>query len=306
MKRKYLLCVQYLLCICTLVFSVTSVFAEGSGKITVSCPLEGMHVSIYRVGEHTTSGTFTLTDTVQQYPVSLDCTDAQQRQGTANALKAYILRDHIEASAENISLSDTRVYFTGLTNGLYLVVGNETKVNEEGKVHVYTPQVFFIDITDDEEISVVLKYYKKEISEETYRKVHVIKVWKNDILKERPDAISVDILQKDEFGNVNVYDRQILNEDNAWSYTWSELSNVFEWSVIETDVPSEYTLSSSEEGTTIVLTNTGVLDTAVQPGESTGDKLPQTGQLWWPVPVLGITGVMCLILGRVLQHKEDL
>ena len=28
-----------------------------------------------------------------------------------------------------------------------------------------------------------------------------------------------------------------------------------------------------------------------------GDKLPQTGQLWWPVPVLAVLGLLCVALG---------
>ena len=107
--------------------------------------------------------------------------------------------NHIDnQDVEAISLSNKYVYFSNLANGLYLVIGNEARVNEEGKVQVYTPQVTLIRITGNEEIPVELKYNKKEFIEDTCTAVHVIKVWKNDIASERPESISVDLLQKDE------------------------------------------------------------------------------------------------------------
>ena len=74
----------------------------------------------------------------------------------------------------------------------------------------------------------------------------------------------------------------------------------------EQKVPSGYTVSTSRQGSTVVLTNT-----AKEPGESGGDdgkpsqKLPQTGQLWWPVPLLMMAGVMCLLAGKVLRRSGD-
>lgn len=36
-----------------------------------------------------------------------------------------------------------------------------------------------------------------------------------------------------------------------------------------------------------------------------GPKLPQTGQLWWPVPVLAAMGTVCLAAGAVLRKKKQ-
>ena len=35
-----------------------------------------------------------------------------------------------------------------------------------------------------------------------------------------------------------------------------------------------------------------------------GGKLPQTGQLWWPVPVLACAGLGCIAVG-LLRRRED-
>ena len=37
----------------------------------------------------------------------------------------------------------------------------------------------------------------------------------------------------------------------------------------------------------------------------TSDKLPQTGQLWWPVLVLLFAGAICLLVGRALRDRKE-
>ena len=33
-------------------------------------------------------------------------------------------------------------------------------------------------------------------------------------------------------------------------------------------------------------------------------EIPSTGQLWWPVPLLVLMGIMCVIIGLV-RRRED-
>ena len=55
-----------------------------------------------------------------------------------------------------------------------------------------------------------------------------------------------------------------------------------------------YISSIRETGDTFILTNT-----------PEHQKLPQTGLLWWPVPVLAAAGLLLLILGTLLKRKND-
>ena len=41
-----------------------------------------------------------------------------------------------------------------------------------------------------------------------------------------------------------------------------------------------------------------------KPAASSGGKLPQTGQLWWPVPVLNCGGLGCIVEG-LLRRRRD-
>ena len=46
-----------------------------------------------------------------------------------------------------------------------------------------------------------------------------------------------------------------------------------------------------------------VKPTAPPPSGSGGKKLPQTGQLWWPVPVLACAGLGCIAVG-LFRRRE--
>lgn len=181
--------------------------------------------------------------------------------------------------------------------------------------------------TDPYQVTAVLKFEKNDKPgnpEET--KIHVLKVWKQDQEKERPDSIVVELLQTDVEGNTTVVDRQTLTKENQWSYTWKNLSTLMRWSVSEAEVPNGYTVAVTREGDTVVLTNTakksGNPDGEVNPPlkrttgkttdktvnkttDKTSDKLPQTGQLWWPVLVLLFAGAICLLVGRVLRDRKE-
>ena len=307
--------------------------SKQKGSISLVCPVEGMELSLYRVAEYEESGSFTLTERFRKYPVSLEQKSQEGWQGAADALADYIRRDGIAADAVFVSGADRTVCFTELNRGLYLVLGQTTELQEDGRTQIYEPQTALIALpensketsegTDPYQVTAVLKFEKNDKPgnpEET--KIHVLKVWKQDQEKERPDSIVVELLQTDAEGNTTVVDRQTLTKENQWSYTWKNLSTLMRWSVSEAEVPKGYTVAVTREGDTVVLTNTakksGNPDGEVNPPskkptdktvnkttDKTSDKLPQTGQLWWPVIVLLFAGAICLLAGRVLRDRKE-
>ncbi len=284
---------------------------QTKGSISLGCPAEGLEFSLYRVADYKDTGGFALTEKFQNYQVSLDQKDQDGWKGVARTLADYIGRDGIEADAVTKSGSDRSARFEDLSRGLYLVSAKEIEVQENGKTRIYTPQVSLVALPDSTQedpynIEVFLKYDDREKPEGSRTRVHVLKVWKQDREENRPASVQVELLRTDSKGKTTVVDRQILNSENQWSYTWEDLSSQVRWSVTEQKVPSGYTVSTIWQGSTVVLTNT-----AKEPGESGGDdgkpsqKLPQTGQLWWPVPLLMMAGVMCLLAGKVLRRSGD-
>lgn len=249
-------------------------------NLDVNCPISNMQVSLYRVADEN----YNLVDAFSHYSIDLK----QDVQGAANALENRILMDGIEADASNSSDSSYKASFTGLESGIYLVVGKE--VFQDGVF--YMPQVSLVSLSGD--LSVDLKV---ETSVKPSR-IHVLKVWKRDNKKSRPKSIEVCLLRSDGI----VVDRVVLNSDNQWSYTWDNLSTSYTYSVMETSVPSGYKESCFREKDSVVLTNTGNFTDKVK--DKKDDELPNSGQLWWPVPVLLFVGLVLFGLGRHLKNEE--
>ena len=129
-------------------------------------------------------------------------------------------------------------------------------------------------------------------------------MWEQDLDNNRPASIQVDLLQRDVQGNTILYDQKILNAENHWSYTWNDLSSKYIWNVVETTVPRGYTVSSNSEGNTVVLTNTAKTPVIVEQ-QKPSNQIPLTGQLLWPVPVLIITGITFLVIGKAYKKYEE-
>lgn len=275
---KRIVCFAFLTLLCC--FLPITLFADSDFmNLVVSCPVSNMQVSLYRVADEN----YNLVGSFSHYSIDLK----QDAQGAANALENRILMDGIEADASNSSDSSYKASFTGLESGIYLVVGKE--VFQDGVF--YMPQVSLVSLSGD--LSVDLKY---EMSDKPSR-IHVLKVWKKDNKKSRPKSIEVCLLRSDGI----VVDKVILNSDNQWTYTWDNLSTSYTYSVMETSVPSGYKESCTREKDTIVLTNTGNFMDKVKKKD---EVLPNSGQLWWPVPVLLFVGLVLFGLGRHLKNEE--
>ena len=275
---KRIVCFVFLTLLCCLL--PMTLFADSDFmNLVVNCPISNMNVSLYRVADEN----YNLVDSFSRYSIDLK----QDAQGAANALENRILMDGIEADACVTSDSVGNASFTGLESGIYLVVGKE--VFQDGVF--YMPQVFLVSLSGD--LSVDLKY---EMSDKPSR-IHVLKVWKKDNKKSRPKSIEVCLLRSDGI----VVDRVVLNSDNQWSTTWDNLSTLYTYRVMETSVPSGSKESCSREKDTIVLTNTGSDKYRV---EKKDEVLPNSGQLWWPVPVLLFVGLVLFGLGRHLKNEE--
>lgn len=275
---KRIVCFVFLTLLCCLL--PMTLFADSDFmNLTVTCPVSNMQVSLYRVADEN----YNLVDAFSRYSIDLK----QDVQGAANALENRILMDGIEADACVTSDSVGNASFTGLESGIYLVVGKE--VFQDGVF--YMPQVSLVSLSGD--LSVDLKY---EMSDKPSR-IHVLKVWKKDNKKSRPKSIEVCLLRSDAI----VVDKVVLNSDNQWSTTWDHLSTSYTYRVMETTVPSGYKESCTHEKDTIVLTNTGSDKHRV---EKKDEVLPNSGQLWWPVPVLLFVGLVLFGLGRHLKNEE--
>ena len=115
--------------------------------------------------------------------------------------------------------------------------------------------------------------------------ITVHKVWSNDNGKARPSYVTVTLYNGD-----IAYDRVRLSAHNNWTYTWKDPNAYGNWQVIETNIPKGYVPSYSVSGNIVTVTNTR--------------SLIQTGQLNWPIWVLGGAGLALVALGGAMLVKK--
>lgn len=266
---------------------------------------------------------------------------------TAKSLEPHVLSDAANnkkfESTSQVTDVTGKATFTGLKQGLYLMLGSY-KGSEYQSVEV-TPAFLPLpqwsndagDWLYDAQSKVKPTVTPKPDTTPKKTSITVQKIWANDDTAQssRPASVSVELLDAD---GKTVGDPVALSAANGWKHTWSGLDEG-KWSVKESVVPTGYAVSyeetTTEEGKTITVKNTknggGVLgesreketpdetekkkknvrgtsregDTASEQGST---RLPQTGQLWWPVWLLSGLAAVLVIIGLILRMsgKKDL
>lgn len=128
----------------------------------------------------------------------------------------------------------------------------------------------------------------------------VQKIWAKDenSKKDRPEKIVVDIYMDNEN---TPYDTVTLNVANNWKYTWHDLPVGHKWTVAEKEVPAHYKVSITAEGNIISITNEYTKPEIPPPPP----HIPQTGQLWWPVPLLAMLGTVFFAIGWARRRDGE-
>ena len=192
-----------------------------------------------------------------------------------------------------------------LEEGLYLVVGAE---HTQGNTK-YTPAPFFVrlpeaKLDDDDEskdewnydVRVEPKYTSETNPDEPHEgggktSIKVIKIWEDEgNEKKRPGNVQVELYQ-----DGKVIDKVKLSEDNNWTYTWTGLDNSYNYRV-EESLNKKYDRRVTQEGNTFIIVNTYKEDDFI---------LPDTGQLWWPVPLLIGGGLILIAVGIMVNRKKE-
>lgn len=257
----------------------------------------GVSFYLYHVASVSEDGSYTLTEDFKQYSISLDGLDSSGWRALAQTLDAYAARDNLEPLQVEETGQNGRAVFTGLSTGLYLVTGTQYTDGTS----VYTPEPILVSVPGaaedgwDYDIEASCKFEKEDLPAElTSRRVQ--KVWDDDGCEDkRPDSILVQLLE-----NGETVDTVVLSQENNWEYTWNNLDGSSEWQVVEADVPDSYTVTVAQEGNLYIITN------SLQPEltEEPPDKLPQTGMLWWPVPLLLCVGLLLVVVGVIVRRKR--
>ena len=186
--------------------------------------------------------------------------------------------------------------FRELPVGLYLVTGDVCHLGR----YFYTPEAFMVALPNrsdknlwEYDVSSGVKYTARLDSETV--ELRALKVWSDSAENAHAaDSVTVELYDGD-----TLFDTQTLSKKNDWSYTWTELYGGTVWRIREKDCPKGYTASVEQQARQFVITNT-----KATPQEPSKPNLPQTGLLWWPVPIMALCGLVLLGLGLWRRRTE--
>ncbi len=279
---------------------------EQDVTMTIVCrddskPVSDMSFRLYRVADVTENVEFTLTDDFKASGVSFDQMDAEAWKQAADTLADYIGKNpSIQPFDSGKTNASGELHFpTGQTvmkAGLYLVMGDQLQSGET----IYTPANSLVCLPDqntDGEWKADAVVNPKLDKTGTVVDRKVMKIWKDDgYTSERPDKIEVNLMH-----DGKLYETVTLSAENQWQYTWKSLSALGEWTAEEKNIPSGYTADVQADGTGFIITNTYTPPTTPP---NTPPHLPQTGVLWWPVPILAVAGLALFMLGWLRRQKN--
>ena len=254
----------------------------------------GLDINIYRIAD-INCDKITPYDT---YPVEVKGITTQSGWSeAADTLYNYIQADSIKPYMTQKTDEKGKVSFSNIDSGLYLV--SEVSVEKDG--HKYTFYDFMILVTEDVSANPKGSITLPDSGEKTYT---VLKLWKDDGSKKRPTYITVDILK-----DGKVYQTINLDHVNNWSYTFkTDLDGT--WSVVERNVPKNYSVVVTKKDTSFIITNTySGTETTTRPGTTPpGNNAPQTGDTF-PMKrymvMLCVSGMMLVVLGFGMRSKDD-
>lgn len=255
-------------------------------------------------------GRLTTTEAFRQFNVDIHGENDTAWKALASTLEGYVLRDGIKSTDSGKTDRQGLLTFPNqaerLEQGLYLVLSH--RHIQSGRIYDAAPFMVLLPAQDKEtndwlyNVIVKPKYESRpepnDPDDDTITR-KVLKVWADDgHEKDRPKEVIVQLLREGK-----VFHTVTLNAANNWRYTWENLDNRYQWTIVEKEL-EKYNVTVIREGVTFVVTNTYTEYTPdepipIQPGKPT---LPQTGQLWWPVPVLMLVGMLFVIIGLIRRR----
>ncbi len=279
------------------VFAAGSVDLSRRGSLTIHAlcgtePIENMDFRGYQVAAIDENGELTVTPAFAAYAKELDIRGKQDAAWQAMAQK---LADNLPQTLPELTArtdAEGTALFSGFPLGLYLITGSRV----EQKGYIYETGPFFV-VVPEQNIETNTWNYSvtanaKPAKGSKVEDFQVIKKWDDSChSSRRPTEISVRIYKDD----VLLYDDVKLNKNNNWKFTWRDEVN-HDWRV-EEDKLDGYK--------TPVVTREGYVFTVLNQCDTPGNKLPQTGQLWWPVPVLLCCGLALVVFGLIRRRGDQ-
>lgn len=277
-------------------FSIVPAMAdENVGEVVIKYPLNNVEFKLFYLGEWKNRKIDYQGEFANSH-VTDDLTQA------AEALAVYANKNQLTPTKVE-KTNNGEVMFTNVKKGIYLILADDG-MNGKERYHAMPTLLSmpnYVDNTESWFTEINAKYNQDEVPDET--ELEVIKVWDDNNSKNRPNSIEVELLRNNE-----VYDTKTLSKSNNWKYKWTNLDGSYEWSVYEKSVFNDYTVAIEQENNQTIITNKSNYKTPNYKSSSSSSsstfrsrtsRIPQTGQLWWPVVALGGFGVLFIVIGII-------
>ena len=309
-------------------FTLTPAFASYDGKVEANLDPNKMDSSSWAKGAAT----------LAPYVVS-DSTKGGQAFETISAVTGEDGSAHFQGLDQGLYLMTASyegdVYKDVTITPAFLTL---PQISKDNKVWDYNASVKVKPQITPKETEKPNETEKSKETEKPTTSVSVRKVWSGDdaagTSSRRPASVTIELHNS---AGVTL-DTQTLSAQNGRAFTWAGLE-AGEYSVTEKDIPAGYSVSHEEQktadGKLVTVTNTtppagvqgesrereveaenraGVKgssrekETEKNAAVASANRLPQTGQLWWPVWVLAGIAAVLLILGLILRlsGKKDM
>lgn len=264
-------------------FAIPCAAAPDSGSITVTVEdaekkrIDGQCVNLCCVAELTSMGYYP-TKAFEHSGISISAIINNPNEMAAKTIADYIKNYNVDTFS---AVSEKGIAeFSDLSLGIYLVM------TDDSGDYTFNPYIVFIPYESEGtlhyEVSSSPKIEDNSLNETN---IYVVKKWDdgNNASNKRPDSVTVELLNGED-----VIEEVKLSESNAWAYTFYGLSKDGNYSVREQNVDGYKATYSGDAVNGFIVINTYA-----------GEKLPQTGQLWWPVSILSVAGIGLVILGAI-------
>ena len=313
LKNRLLL---FIICaVCVFLPFCADVFAKdvSDPSLTIHYGAGKTEFSLYRVADFSETGIFKVVEPFDKYAdtikglKTMEEHDSDDWRNLAVTLESLVTEKGIRAAEKKFTDEKGNVEWKDISKGLYLLLAKQTKDSK----YIYTPSPILVtvpnrDASDKWNCQVEIAHNKLK-KDEIEKKVtlEAVKIWKDSGNKDkRPASIEVNL-----YKNGKLYDTAVLKEKNNWKYQWNDLSAKYKWTLAEKNVPSQYEVEYSSEGDTIYVINEYKTPEKHKKPEkvqsSKNDKeITQAGQLWWPVPILCMLGMACILIGIIKRGLE--
>lgn len=273
------------------IFSIPSAFADeniidldrqGSVSVTLkdeNSAVVGAELGIYRIADAVVQDdtvSYELREDFRDLGISAD---KLTEEDSVNAVTEQIKKNNV-SGIKGLTDSSGNVSFEGLSVGVYCVMQTKS-VSEYSdcmpfviSIPVLSDGVYIYDVDATPKTSV-----------EKLINITVELVWNDDKPSESHPPIRVDLIR-----DGIIVDTVILYEENGWTHTWIKYPSSDKWEVIQRDIPDGYSVKYDKETNHFILINS--------------NKLIQTGQLNWPIPVLAVAGLVLVMIGWVLLIRK--